>query len=733
MKIGIKLVVVISVINIIGISLLAGLTIIESRQEIVRLADEQVYSIALHTGEQIGKWFETYIGTTRTLAQVMEGYKDIPVEQRREQFNFMMRHALRANPELNSIYANWSPNGLDGLDEDYANTPGTDETGRFIPAWSLVNNQVILNYIVGFDWNMVLAMNLKFNFYEDYMLDPAVYTASDGRRSVIANMGSIVKDNGAQIGSIGCSMGISTLQAMISKIKPFGEEGFALLFSSGGIIAAHTDPDRLGKNMRESEQDTFGPYLETVVNAVTTGTAASFSYRPAQSESVMQYYAVPFTIGSVPQPWTLVVGVSQGAIMAPVYRMIRICVIIGVLTIIFMSAGAILTARSISNPLTHTMAVLKDIAGGDLTKEITIQSRDELGDLAHYLNFTVDQIKRLVLSIRNEVNALSQTGGELEENVADTAATVNEITANIWNITSKTERQVQSVHNTDSVMEQMLESLETLNRQIEKQTSCVSQSSSAVEQMLDSIHDVTQSLGENTANVQKLAHASEVGRSGLQEVSRDIQEIARESAGLFEINGVMENIANQTNLLSMNAAIEAAHAGEAGKGFAVVADEIRKLAESSGEQSKTISEVLAKIKDSIDTITRATNEVMLNFEDISEQVRLVTDKEAAIRTAMEGQEAESNAILESIGSLNEITGEVKQRAQGMLQGSSAVMQESKNLGKITTEIGNGMEEMSSGAEQINTAVNQVQDISGENHRQIAALMREVSRFKVEQV
>jgi methyl-accepting chemotaxis protein len=249
--------------------------------------------------------------------------------------------------------------------------------------------------------------------------------------------------------------------------------------------------------------------------------------------------------------------------------------------------------------------------------------------------------------------------------------------------------------------------------------------------MVANVNSVTETLVNNAVNVKTLQEASETGRGGLQDMAADIQEIARESEGLMEINSVMENIASQTNLLSMNAAIEAAHAGEAGRGFAVVADEIRKLAESSGGQSKTIGTVLKKIKAAIDKISQSTEDVLKEFEAISSDVRIVAEQEENIRNAMEEQGEGSKQVLQAAVGLNEITRQVKSGSEEMLEGSKEVIEESKNLDRITNEITGSMNEMASGADQINIAVNHVSELCGKNHESIENLKKEVSRFKVE--
>jgi len=215
--------------------------------------------------------------------------------------------------------------------------------------------------------------------------------------------------------------------------------------------------------------------------------------------------------------------------------------------------------------------------------------------------------------------------------------------------------------------------MKQFNDHVEEQSSSVTASSAATEEMIANIRSVTDTLAHNAKNVRELEEASVAGHTSLSEVITDIQGIARESESLLEINAVMQSIASQTNLLSMNAAIEAAHAGESGRGFAVVADEIRKLAESSSKQSKTIGGVLKGIKGSIDKITKSTDVVLGKFDAIENGVKTVSVQENSILNAMEEQGRGSKQILQSVGTVNEITHKVKESAWRLVETSKESM------------------------------------------------------------
>ncbi|MDR2575929.1 MAG: methyl-accepting chemotaxis protein, partial [Treponema sp.] len=393
-------------------------------------------------------------------------------------------------------------------------------------------------------------------------------------------------------------------------------------------------------------------------------------------------------------------------------------------------AAALILSLTISKPIIKVVNTLKDISEGegDLTKIIIINSQDEIGSLAHYFNLTMEKIRNLVGTIKFKINGLNHTNFELSMNMSITSAAVQEISSSLDHMENLMVKQENGAGEAGKAVGDIKVNIDSLKKMIEEQTNSVNMSSSAIEEMTANIHSVTQTLAANSKNVEVLAEASENGKAGLQLVAQEIQEIAHESEGLLEINSVMENIASQTNLLSMNAAIEAAHAGESGRGFAVVAGEIRKLAESSEQQSKTTAAMLKKIKTSIDNITKSSDEVLARFGAIDSSVKTVAIHEQNILHAMEEQEIGGRQILDSIGILRDITHSVKNGSDNMAELGEALVKETDGFINTSQEAVEGMNEILQGIAQINTSVNHVNEMSMENNRNFEALKLETEKF-----
>jgi len=733
MKIKFKLSIVVITIMAAVVAGITSLLLWESSKNTLQLSLRSQEHLANSRAEFWRGREEGYIRALNTLANVMGDFETVKPEERRDKYDEMLKSALNEEPMMVVLYTVWKPNAIDGMDKKYIGRVGSSPTGQYAMAWGKETGS--LKKRVTTDLDNVMEHITGPNAFKDRINEP-VKRNINGKETwtlrIIVPITNNNKNNEEVVGALGCVLSIDIVQQMVEKtIETNNEIDMIIIYTNQGSILAHYKPERIGKNMFDVDEE-LGDARKEIYEAMNNGTTYKGKVYDPLLDDTMRFVVKPIQIGESDFKWTMLIGASESHVLKEIKAMTNFTVILAVISIVATAITLFLVFGYITKPIITVTDTLKDISQGegDLTRTIPEKGNDEISAMSKYFNLTLAKIKKLITSIKEQTSVLSDTGNELASNMTQTAAAMNQITANIQNIKGQVDNQNSSVSETNANMEQITANIDRLNGYVEKQTANVSQSSSAIEEMLANIKSVTQTLVKNGESVNELTSASEIGRVCLQEAVEDIQEIARESEGLLKINKVMKDIASQTNLLSMNAAIEAAHAGPAGKGFAVVADEIRKLAESSNDQSKIISATLKKIKDSIDKVSESTVNTLARFETISTDVKTVSEQEGIIRNAMEEQNEGSKNILEAVGNLNEITGQVKEESLRMIMNSREVISESRNLDNVTHEIKGGVSEMAAGAEQVNTAVNKINEISARNRENIGILAKEVSMFKV---
>ncbi|MDR2597474.1 MAG: methyl-accepting chemotaxis protein [Treponema sp.] len=729
MKIGIKLSVIMVVLGLSAVALVSITLLIRSRTSIINVSKQYAHSMAEGSAGNIGDYLTAYLEKLGVVADIMEQYEHIGVTTRRNIFNVVLEGLMDNNPEVIAVWCVWEPDILEGNDKQYIGTIGASSGGRFSPYYYWNNGKIEVVALEDFTDPAYLLPRDSGN---PIFMDPYEYDVG-GKKELITSICYPIHtiQHNKVVGVIGFDLPLTEIQNLSQYRKPFPDSVTAV-FSNNGTVAATFDPSRIGKNFRDTEADMCGPYLNDAMNAINEGKPFSFTNYIKALKTNVTIFTIPITVGETANPWSYAIAVMENTIMAPVYQMLNITIIISVVVLILLAFVSIILSRSISKPIVNVSLTLKDISEGegDLTKRIVVRYNDEVGDLSNYFNRTMEKIKNLIGTIKYKIDGLNHTSFELSVNMGKTSTAVQQISSNLDNMKSLMVRQETGAEEAGKAVGDIKTNIDDLNRMIEEQTESVNRSSSAIEEMTANINSVTKTLVENSKNVEVLTEASENGKTGVQTVAQEIQEIAHDSEGLLEINAVMDNIASQTNLLSMNAAIEAAHAGEAGKGFAVVADEIRKLAESSSDQSKTTATMLKKIKASIDSITKSSNEVLERFGAIDSSVKTVSEHEENILHAMEEQEVGGKQILESISRLRELTSSVKKGSEHMSESGETLVLETDGFIKTSKETVDSMNEILKGVNQINVSVSHVNEMSQENNKNFESLKTETEKFNV---
>ena len=509
-----------------------------------------------------------------------------------------------------------------------------------------------------------------------------------------------------------------------------GQTGYCYILGFTGIAIAHKNSDAVKNRLNMVEKS------KTDESLVSLGLFAQRAIDSDKSEVGTYIYNGVKNIASYTEMkssgWTIVITAPYNEFMGTVNSLRTSMIGIGVVILVIALIIVYLIAGAMVKPVQTAVDVLKNIAQGegDLTVRLPVTGNDEVTDLSEYFNETIVKIGTSIQQVGINSNTMEEIGNELASNMAETASAVHQISANIDGVKQQAMTQAASVTETAATIEEIVRTIKQLNTSIETQAASVAQSSSSVEQMVANIASIGQTLDKTDEVVKDLTAATGDGKATLVTSNSVTQKIAEESGSLMEASSVIQHIASQTNLLAMNAAIEAAHAGEAGKGFAVVADEIRKLAEESSAQGKTITTTLKTLSGEIETLSASSKTVEAKFNAIFTLAEQVKEMSARLTEAMDEQENGSKEVLTAIKSINTVTVEVQAGSEEMLKGSESVAGEMQKLDALTRIITDSMNEMASGAVQISNAIQEVSEITQKNKRSIENLAEEVGKFKV---
>lgn len=408
-------------------------------------------------------------------------------------------------------------------------------------------------------------------------------------------------------------------------------------------------------------------------------------------------------------------------------------ILAGVLSslLILLSVVAYAQDKKQANLLNKQIVQLISEESANLTERISIINFDFIGEIVIHLNEYLEFFQKMITVIQQNNDVLEGTDTELAKTMSETALSVNTIAQTIDNVKNRTSGQAQSIEKASSLIKDISASIQGLHNQIETQSVNISESSSAVEQMVANIASATAILQKNLEAVEQLNTSTETGRLAVEDSAAIIRDVGSDSEGLLDALSVIQHVAGQTNLLAMNAAIEAAHAGEAGKGFAVVADEIRKLAEETSLQGKAIGNVLKALKGKIDNLNTAGDTVRQQFNTIFELAETVKNQEDAIMAAMQEQNAGSGQVLEAMRIINDITTAVRDDAQSINRSGNAAAEHVKELTDVTAIVTENMDSISTDTNEINDAVqNIVVDLMKKNQEALRSLGAQVRKFKV---
>ncbi|WP_429061082.1 methyl-accepting chemotaxis protein [Aeromonas veronii] len=655
------------------------LTISSSRAALQQEAWQKVSANARAEAATITQLLQKGLSYTQQMASVFAQQQQGKLPLDRQQATDLLKAQLALEPQLYGAFAGFEPNGFDSQDASFASQTalGSDSKGRFVPYFYRDKDKVGTDLLFSIEKSETDSFGNPANDYyacpkreeRSCLIDPFKVDIN-GQQVLVSTITTPIMVDGQFRGIAALDLAVDSISRQAKSLNSniYDGKGETLIVSAAGVITGTSgDASLLGSSASKVLGNQWQQYLKPEVQ------------RQELDESFR--ISVPIMVPGMSRNWAIIVTLPYKVVLAGADQLesqlsdmnqaaMTQQLVGAVIVLVLALATMLVIARSITGPIRQMVSLVDDIADGegDLTKRLTTRSVDELGDLAKGINRFIDKLQGLLGDVL-------KTASEVNRYAGDTDRIAGQTDNNLQHHQAEMEQMLTAVQEMSYVSQEVATHANNTADSAKQAQGAADQGKERFQQVIQSMHKVAAEAGKGAEVVEGLAH---------------------DSAQITSILTVIQGIADQTNLLALNAAIEAARAGEQGRGFAVVADEVRKLAGNTQQAVQNTQELIEKIRlSSTNAVNAITQSQQLTHQavgeaDLAEEalgsiyqaISTINDMTYQIASAAEEQSSVSETVSGNLSKTNALANDIAQDATETAKASQALRQAADKLQQL---------------------------------------------------